>query len=84
MFIERGTYLLQERDKVDTIYIVISGLLEVYTEFDGNEFLLERLGPGSVINYRTIFMEEEVYVNIKAITITHLQQLTCEKLDEIR
>ena len=28
------------------------------TEFENNEFLLDKLGPGSAINYRAVFLKD--------------------------
>lgn len=41
-------------------------MVELYTEFEGNEFILERLPSGSIINQRVLFMEDLMYVNIRA------------------
>jgi CRP-like cAMP-binding protein len=48
-FIEKGSPIGNEFD-YDKIIFVEKGQVEVYTEFEGNEFLIERLGPGAVIN----------------------------------
>ena len=41
-------------------------MVELYTEFEGNEFVLERLISGSIINQRVLFMEDLMYVNVRA------------------
>ena len=41
-------------------------MVELYTEFEGNEFVLERLPSGSIINQRVLFMEDLMYVNMRA------------------
>ena len=52
------------------------GMAEVYTEFEGNEFIIERLYEGSVINYRTFLMEDIMCVNIRAIENVNMLELT--------
>ena len=42
-FIEKGKMLLKEEQDVESVIIVESGELEMYTEFDGNEFNMQRL-----------------------------------------
>lgn len=37
-FFEKGSLVLKEGDDIDSIYIVISGMLELQTDFDGNLF----------------------------------------------
>ena len=44
---------------------VESGMIEVYTELEGHEFIIERLYSGSVINYRSFFMEDIIHVNFR-------------------
>jgi CRP-like cAMP-binding protein len=44
-------------DDATSLLFLQSGVIEVYTILEGQEFILERLFRGSVINYRTFFME---------------------------
>jgi len=37
----------------------------VYTEFEGNEFVIDLLHPGSIINLRAFLMEDLMFVNIR-------------------
>jgi len=40
--------------------------LEVYTEFEGNEFILEILNPGSILNYRNVFTDDKMEVEVRS------------------
>lgn len=42
-----------------------NGIVEVFTEFEGNEFVIERLTQGAIINSRCFFMEDLMAVNIR-------------------
>ena len=42
----------------NTLYFVEDGIVEVYTRFEGSQFVLEQLHKGSAINHRAIFMED--------------------------
>ena len=42
-FYPADTIVLTEHDDTKEIFIVASGCLELYTEFEGNEFIIERL-----------------------------------------
>ena len=42
--------ILKVGDEIDKIIFVERGQIEVYTECEGNEFIIDRLGPGAVIN----------------------------------
>lgn len=45
--------------------IVSSGYLEVFTYFEGQEFAITRLGPGSILNYRALFLQEPMIFNVR-------------------
>ena len=53
--------MLQEPgDNAESLYILIDGVIEIFTTNEvGEEFIIEKLFRGSVINYRTFFMEDD-------------------------
>lgn len=55
------------------------GTLEVFTEMEGHEFVIERLGPKSVINPNNIFVEDFMYCNIRCSTPCRLLELNEKK-----
>jgi hypothetical protein len=59
-------------------------MLEVFTEFEGNEFVIEKLPPGSILNYRTLHMEDKMAVNIRASTGTYLRMLRNDKIEILK
>lgn len=56
------------------------GELEVYTSFDSNEFVLERLHPGSIINFREYMIQDIMHVNIRASKPSRIMFITEPKL----
>lgn len=58
--------VLKENDNARSLIIIEKGELEVYTKFEGNIFVLERLHAGSVINSRSFFMEDLMHVFIRS------------------
>jgi hypothetical protein len=46
--------------------------------------VIENLYRGSVLNWRTIFNDDEIHATVKATANTHLLELTSEKFMEIR
>jgi len=66
------------------MWIVENGHCEVYTEFEGNEFILERLYQGSVINYKTFFMDDLMTVNIRCGSYVNILELTAESFQLIQ
>ena len=83
-FIEIGNVLLKEGDKVESIFIILSGTLEIFASFEDNEFIVEKLQRGSVLNYRNIFNGDDMNVGVRASENTHLLELSSEKFMEIR
>jgi CRP-like cAMP-binding protein len=56
--LEPGEYCLLDNNgsKADEIIFVESGTLEVLTYMEGNEFVIDYLTQGSIINYRSILV----------------------------
>ena len=65
------------------MYIVTYGSLEVYTYFEGNEFVIERLNQGSIVNSRLIFIDDVMRVNIRTTPNTHIAEFNAEALDDL-
>jgi hypothetical protein len=43
MIYKQGYILLKSEDKINKLHFIESGILELYTSFEGNEFVLDRL-----------------------------------------
>jgi CRP-like cAMP-binding protein len=57
-FYDKGEIILREGDPIDQMIFVVNGCLEVYQEYEGNEFVIEKLKPGSILNYLNIFTDD--------------------------
>ena len=55
----------------------------MYTEFEGKEFVIERLFRGSIINYRTFFMEENGICNLRFAADSILKALHKDRMNVI-
>lgn len=62
------------------MYLVLNGMIELYTHFEENIFILERLRRGSVLNYRTFLQEFSAQVCSRCTTKTILLELTYEQM----
>ena len=78
-----GETVLEIEDEIDSIYFVEEGIVNVVTEFENNEFLLDKLGPGSAINYRAFFLKDQMYVNMEAATEVKILILPYQRLIEM-
>ena len=70
-------------DPIEAIIFVNQGVLEVFTEVDGSEFVLDRLHPGSCLNYRTFFREDSMDVNVRCLENCKLYYLTHDIYDKV-
>jgi signal-transduction protein with cAMP-binding, CBS, and nucleotidyltransferase domain len=65
-FYGKGDLVLKEDDEIDQIIFVVHGSLEIFTEFEGNDFIIETLKPGSILNYKTMFMDDTMKVQVRS------------------
>ena len=75
--------LVSAYQNADSIVIILKGIVGVSTVFEGNEFVIERLTTGAIINSRNFFMEDLVYVSMRCLTQVTFQQLTRDKFEYI-
>jgi len=83
-YYEKGTILLKPDDTYSSLYFVEDGCLEVYTLFEGNEFIIERLYRGSTLNARTFFMEDLMYVYVRCAKNTVVLDLEQKVIDFVK
>lgn len=62
------------------LIVIAQGYVELYTYCEGNKFVLEILGPGSVINHHNVLLDDPVYVNAQCLTNCNLLILPENKL----
>lgn len=65
MTYEPGQVICKELSLADRLLFVEVGVVEVYTESEGNDFVLDRLYSGSVINPRAFLLEDLLHVSIR-------------------
>ena len=53
---QKGDFIVKAYEHADSILIIEKGHCEISTEFEGNEFIIEKLYQGSVINHRAFFL----------------------------
>jgi hypothetical protein len=49
---------MKPNEVVDNILFVEYGIVEIYTEFESNEFVIEKLYKGSSINFMSFIIED--------------------------
>lgn len=80
----KASHVLFKQDQnADCLSIVYEGVVEFYTYFEDFEFVIERLYPGSIYNFRTFFMEDLMYVNARCEGNVTLLEISKSALEEI-
>lgn len=79
----KDDYLQEPGDNATNLYFLQEGVIEIETKCDDIDFTLEKLFRGSVINYRTFFMEEDGQVYYKFGKNSILFTLAYEKMEEL-
>ena len=62
----------------------MEGTLELFTYFDGNEFVIERLYSGSILNFRNIFMDQEAQIYCRVVRTAFILQLTNDDMTQLK
>lgn len=83
LVIPKGDYLFKPGQEITHLRIVQDGLLEVFSIFDEQEVILDRLMRGSILNYRTFFTSEPSQVYIRAAKNSKVMEITFEQLQRL-
>ena len=74
-------------DNAEKLFFLLDGVIEIYTMLEnddnGQEFVLEKLFRGSIINYRTFFMEDDGKVYYRFGRNSICAVLDYDKMQEI-
>lgn len=76
--------MLTNEQTVNSVFFIENGVVETYTTFEGNEFVLEQLYRGSVINHQAFFMQDCMYVDVRCQKDVKVLELTFDKLEDIK
>ena len=76
--------LLSESQTSSSLFIVESGCLDVYTSFEGNEFIIDYLHSGAIINFRNFILDEPWVINIRAKQFSTVLRLKLSHLEAIQ
>lgn len=72
---EKDTLVLTDSHQANSIFFIEDGEMEVFTYFEGHEFLVDRLQRGSILNYRSFFLQDTLYCNVRTTVDTKLLEL---------
>jgi len=64
--------------------LIANGWIEIYTEFEGNEFIIETQTTGTIINPRLFVVEDMIHINIRSMTHCKLFHLKTEVFNFVK
>jgi len=82
-FYEKNAYIIKENTYSDKLLMIENGIVEIFTYFEGNKFIIENLGTGAIINYRNFFIEDKVQINLRCVTNVNLVYTDLESFQKI-
>lgn len=62
---------------------VENGEVLIDTKCEGNKFVLERLGQGSIINYQSFFVNDMMSVNIRPNGTCNILEITSSEMEKL-
>jgi CRP-like cAMP-binding protein len=82
---DKGGMLFKPGDEADAMYIIDSGVVEIYILMDkGVEFIIDRLYKGSVINHRAFLFNDVIDTYARCASMVSLFYIKIDDLSSIR
>lgn len=82
-YYEKGEYICKIGQVGDTLLIVERGEVDIKTTMEGNEFMIDRLIPGTVINYRTFLLDDLIDVDMICVSRCKILEMPYKTLELI-
>lgn len=82
---DKGGLIFKPGDEADAMYIVDSGVVEIYILMDkGVEFVIDRLYKGSVINHRAFLFNDVIDTYARCASLVSMFYIKIDDLSHIR
>ena len=75
-FMMPGEIMFHKNQPIDHITFLMRGSIELYTEMEGNEFVMERLNSGGVIHWESFILEDTNYLDTRCTETCLIYQLS--------
>ena len=82
---DKGSYIYRDYDKSTRMYIIQSGCVEIFTDMEQSdqEFIIERLYRGSIINHNSFLMNDDMDTDARckqSVTLYYIDISTVKTL----
>ena len=84
---EKDALLCKKGDIATKMFVIQDGIVEVackYAPRIDEEFVIERLGRGSIINHRSFMLEDDADTDFRCLTSVSCFELSADKIKEIK
>lgn len=81
---DRGSYLFKEKERSNAMFIVKNGICEISVQIENQNFTIERLYRGSVINHRSFLIADTSDISCKCSQTMTLFYLTYNQIKRLR
>lgn len=81
--IEKDENVIDLEAQSEALMIIAEGTVDVVTSFESNEFCIDKLGRGSVLNYRNFFKKDLITVNYRCSKDCRIYSLDIEDINDI-
>ena len=82
-FIEKDSTILNDKEEELSLTFVEQGQIDVYTKFEGSDFIIDKLHKGSAINPKVCFTQDPLLLNFRCVTDVKLLILPHKKMTEL-
>lgn len=85
---EKGSLLISRGQVANNLILINEGLVEVSVKYDrrrpGDYFVIERLGRGAIINYRSFMVADDADTDFVCLNTVSVFVLPYKKFEEVR
>ena len=75
-FASKGDIIIKEGDPGNSAFLIQSGLVKVYVEYDGRHIELAQLGPGQIFGEMALVFDEKRTATVEALEDTNMIVIT--------
>ncbi len=71
-------------EHADKMFLVIQGTVDIFHTAEGEEFVIDYLKRGAIINHRSFLLDDQIDTNARCATTVTVFYIEYEALNEIR
>ena len=62
-----GDQIFRRSDIADNITFLLKGEIELFSSFEGNEFIMETVATGGVLHWQSFLLEDFVHLDARCV-----------------